>query len=105
MIQRIPIEVLPNQSLEVLLGGRRYSLSIKCIGDSMAITIVRDDVTIIEGLIIPANEPLIPYKYLEDGNFVMRSDGDEIPYYENFGSSVRLLWVSQDELEQISGSN
>ena len=102
-MNRIPLEARPNQSLEVLLNTRRYQITIKETGGVMAISITRDDVILIQNQIIPANAPLIPYRYLEAGNFVVLTENDDLPNYTEFGLSQRLIYVPQTELDSLRG--
>ena len=100
-MNRIPLPAVPNQTLEVLLDGNRYRLTLKEAGNVMAMTVTRDDTVVITGHRPVLNEPIIPARYQEAGNFVFVSDGEDIPYYTNFGSSQRLLYLPQNELEAL----
>jgi hypothetical protein len=83
------------------LGDSLYALTIKETRGVMALDVVRDDVPIVSGSRMLPNSPLIPYQYLEAGNFVMISEDDEYPYYTNFGDSQLLVYVTDAELETL----
>ncbi len=98
-MQTIPIQAIPNQTLTVTLDDTRYSLTFKEIDGSMAATISINDVRIISGFEIVAGGLLIPYRYLENGNFTFVTAEDAIPYYNEFGETQSLIYISQAELD------
>jgi hypothetical protein len=67
----------------------------------MALDVVRDDLPIVSGSRMLPNSPLIPYRYLESGNFVLITEGDEYPFYTKFGDSQTLVYVTDVELEAL----
>lgn len=98
MIQ-VPIQAIPNQELSITAGGFRHTITIKEANGIMAFSVVIDDVTIIESIRIVSGQPIIPYQYLESGNFTILTLDDEIPYYNQFGTSQFLYYLTPDELE------
>ncbi len=97
MIQ-IALEAIPNQSFSLSAGGFRHSITVKEANGMMAITIETDDQSIIQGQKITASSEIIPYRYLERGNFTMLTLNDEIPYYDKFGVSQFLYYLTPEEL-------
>lgn len=61
----------------------------------------RDGVRLLSGTPILAGEALIPYRYLEDGNFVLLTISDELPDWRAFGSSQVLVFLSGVEISEI----
>lgn len=101
----ITLQAVPNQSLTIVLDGFVYDMEFKVVSDVMAVTIKRDNVNLISGSRFVAGSPLIPYQYLEQGNFIFVSEGSEIPFFTEFGVTQTLLYYTQSELEAIrSGS-
>lgn len=91
-----------SQSFTCVLGGKRYDITIRDIGgDIMAATIVRDGVTLIEGQRVVAGTPLLPYTHLEDGNFMLLTQGGQYPYYTEFGVTQFLLYLTPEEIAAL----
>lgn len=97
----IPLQATANQSLTVQLGTDRYVITVKVSVGCMAMTIERNDVTIVEGNRILAGEPIIPYHYLEAGNFILLTQNDELPDWQQFGVTQSLVFLSEAEIEAI----
>ncbi|MEG2042530.1 MAG: hypothetical protein RR068_15660 [Hafnia sp.] len=95
----IPLNAEPNQNLTITLDSIEHSLTIKEAGGAMVMTIVRDGETIISNTRLLSGTLIIPYSYLEAGNFVFLTDDEEMPYYTEFKRQT-LLYVSADEMEQ-----
>ena len=101
MTTRINIQPVPNQSLSIPLDDRQYNIAIKEINGSMAVDIERDNQIVIQGHRVAAGTPLIPYRYLESGNFIFTTRNGEQPYYTKFAESQALIYASPDELEAL----
>jgi len=97
-MQQIPIEALPNQSFSIRLDDSFYQITIKETAGVMVMDIVRDSVTVIIGTRLTAGAPVIPYQYMEQGNFVFSNIGDEVIYYDKFGISQLLFYLSPSDL-------
>lgn len=88
-----------SQSFTIVLNAKRYDITIRDIGgDIMAVTIIRDGVTLIEGQRLVAGTPLLPYKHLEDGNFMLLTQNGQYPYYTEFGVTQFLLYLTPEEI-------
>jgi hypothetical protein len=104
MIQ-IPIANIPNQSFSINLDESQYDIRIHATSDRgipgneiMAVTIIRDSVIIVSGMRAVSDYPIIPYAYLEDGNFFITTMNDEYPDWRQFGNTQYLIFASQAEL-------
>lgn len=98
----INLEAIPNQEFTIRLEDLRYTVRINDVADSCAVvTIDRDGQTVISGSRIVANGLMIPYPYLEGegGNFFLETPDDELPDYEKFGTTHRLIYFTREELE------
>ena len=104
----IPLQPLANQSFsffgQVTIDDARYVITIKDIGGgSMIYNVVIDDTPVISGHRATAGVPLLPYRYLERGNFIFITENEENPNYLNFGSSNSLVYASPEELRALRG--
>jgi hypothetical protein len=102
-MQNIPLAAIPNQSLSVRLDGLQYDLRLHDCGNGVTtLDITINDVPLITGTRIMPNYPIIPSKYLEQGNFVLETQNDEYPDYTRFGVTQYLIYASQAEIEAIN---
>lgn len=99
--QTIPIEPIPNQQLTSLLGGNRYSITIKAVGQGVAVSIVMNNETLCEGIRAVAGAPIIPYPYAENGggNFMLTTLNNVIPAWADFANTCFLVWTDPVEME------
>ena len=100
-MKEIPLKVFARQSLSVMLEQSLYEISLKECNGIMAATIIRDGVTVISNRRVCAGMTIIPEGYLEEGNFVILTEDDEIPYYTGFESSNVLVYLTIDEVNDI----
>ena len=98
MSQTIPISSIPNQALTVELEGSLYVIALQSIGDTMTVTLTKDDVLLLSGIRITANAPLIPFQYLSKSNFVFISLDDQLPNFELIGTSQTLVYMTESEM-------
>jgi|SRR5690606_26422735 len=108
MIQ-VPITNIANQSLSINLDNNQYNLTIKATNDNidgttnvMSVDITINNEIILTGLRAVPGFPLIPYKYLVNGNFTFITDDDSYPDWRQFGITQYLIFASNDELEAIA---
>lgn len=97
----IPLQATPNQSLTVQLDGARYTLTFKEAAGCMVCDVSRDDADLLYGVRVVAGSPLIPYRYMESGNFVVMTENDELPAWESFDTTQSLVYVTADELAEF----
>lgn len=103
MTQAINLQPVPNQQLSVTFGDIRYNLTLKSVGQVMALDLTIDDRLIYSGLRIVAGTPLIPYRYQEAGNFIFITLNNCLPFYTRFGEDQTLIWASPAELVALRG--
>jgi len=97
----IQLDPVPNQTVGIRLEDELYSLTIKETAGVMSVDIKRADVYILRGVRIVAGTPLLPYRYLEIGNFVLLTENEELPEYPLFGVSQSLVYVTAAEIEAL----
>jgi hypothetical protein len=100
-MQLIPLQNISNQSLSVVLDDIRWDISIKTANNTIAVSLTRDGLLIIENLRAVANMRIIPCKYQEAGNFTIITTNFEIPDYTKFGISQYLVYASAAELQEL----
>jgi hypothetical protein len=100
-MREIPLEALPNQSFSIRLDDDLYSFELKTIQDVMTVTIYRGQTLIQQGLRAVAGAPLIPFKYLQSGNFLFITENEALPYWTEFGVTQQLLYFSAEEIAAL----
>lgn len=110
MIQ-IPIQSIPNQSLSLQLDNNLYDINIQSTIDNpdgssgiCAIDISINNVVIVTGVRAVAGYPIIASLYQQNGNFQFVTMNDEYPDWRQFGVTQYFIYISQDELNIIYGT-
>lgn len=98
----IPLDAVPNQSLSVTVDDNRWQLLFKEANGVMVVTITLNELLILSSHRLVANEPMIPYEYLQgSGGFILYTINDEIPWWTDFGLRHTLLYYSEEELNAV----
>lgn len=97
-MQELPLLAVPNQSFDVDLEGRQWSVTIREANGVMVADVVRDAATIIQGTRLLPGEPVIPYAYLQAGNLVFQTQDDALPYWDQFGVTQALFYLTDAEM-------
>lgn len=97
----IPISAIPNQNFTIQLDNSTYNFSLFTIINSVAVNLVRDNTALLSGTRVVAGYPVIPYRYLEIGNFIFLTQNDDLPDYTQFGITQSLIYASASELVSI----
>lgn len=100
----VGIAALANQSLSIQLDERFYEIELREANGVMSASITRDGVVLISNIRVTAGTPLLPYRYQEAGNFVMTTDGEAIPYWDQFGVTQFLVYLSAAEVAAYRGA-
>jgi hypothetical protein len=100
----IPIQNIPNQSLTVTLDNQFHEITIKETNGVMAASIVRNNVPLISNLRVVSSSLVIPCRYQESGNFIILTIDNDLPYYDKFGISQFLIYITVAELAAIYAS-
>ena len=103
MTQLIEIQPIANQTLSIDLDDERWELTLKSTGSAGLADISRGGVLLLQGIRVVAGTPIIPYSYIQSGNFVITTDNGEIPNYQRFGVNQFLIFASRAELVAFSG--
>jgi|SRR6185437_311954 len=97
----IDLAAIPNQALSIRLDDNQYNISIIETCGCMSVTILRNNEIIIQNVRAVGGTLLIPYRYLESGNFFIDTADNELPDYTKFGITQSLVYISQAELGAI----
>lgn len=101
-MQIIPLQPIPNQTLTTSLDGSVYVITVIAARGSMAVTVVRDNITLVQNARAVANAPILPSRYQEQGNFLFNTAGFlNIPDYTQFGNTQFLAFFQQTELAEF----
>lgn len=100
-MQNIPIAAEPNQEFTVRLDDTRYAIRLKEANGVMVADVTIDDVVTITGTRVLAGEFIIPYVYMMRGNFLLLTNGDELPDWQEFGASQSLVYMSPEEFAAL----
>lgn len=98
-MQTITLQQVPNQRLSANLDGNRWDIVVKEADGIMFVDLAINDIPILTGQRVVAGTPAIPYEYLQGfGNFLFLTENDELPYWDQFGVSQQLAFVSAGEV-------
>lgn len=100
-MQIIPIDAIPNQNFTTTLENYAYDFRINTCVNITTITLSIDQEVILDGERIPPFSPVIPYRYLEKGNFAFLTQNEEYPIYSQFGVSQFLVYLTQEEIATL----
>ena len=105
MSEQIQLSTIPNQSFDVVLEGANYTIRLVACFDCMAVDIRRNGVDIVIGQRLVAGSLIVPsaYQYAGFGNFILLTNDDEIPYYDQFGISQFLIYYTAADIEAANG--
>jgi hypothetical protein len=99
MAIEIQLAKLANQSLSINLDNNFYDINVKEANGVMAVDIIRNGQMIVQGN--RATGLLIPYEYLEDGNFAFITNEYEYPHYTQFNDTQFLIYFTQSEINEF----
>ena len=102
-MEQIDIQALPNQSFSYTNGDNTFDLLIKEANGSMYMSITVNGTDIIDSVRIMPNQVIIPYLHLETGNFVITAQGDDNVYYDQFGVTQNLIYLTASDLVTYRG--
>lgn len=100
-MRQIPITNTPNQTFSFQADDTIYDVSLRDVTGIMVARVHINNILVLSGQRIVAGFPIIPYEYLENGNFVITTNNDDIPYWPQFGITQFFYYVSQTEIAAI----
>lgn len=99
-MQIIPLQPLPNQTLQVQLGTQPTVLNVYQTLYGLLVDVYVGPTLIAAGVIAENLNRIVRYAYLGfsgDLAFV-DTQGDSDPVYTGFGSQYQLLWIEEADL-------
>ena len=97
-MREIMLQAVPNQRIDVSVGGVAWRIEIKSVTGGMAASVWADNEMLISGTRVLANILILPFKHLAIyGNFIIDCGGNPIDW-RLFGRSQALYFIEPDEL-------
>lgn len=104
-MQSIPIQAIPSQTFNYVDSlSNSWNIGIRSIGMQMAFTFSLNGTTLIQNISAVAGYRIIPYDYLETGNFVLITQSYQVPDYTQFGTTQSLIFLTQAEIDAFRSS-
>lgn len=103
-MQKYNIEAYPNQSFFVVADGVEYTFELQLFRGITYVNISIDGNRIVSGAKAIQNTPLIPKGLVAGGNFYFASELEDYPDSDVFGKDVELVYISNEEMEDMTGS-
>ena len=97
----IELQNIRSQRITVRLDGLQHELRIYSTNDGMSFDLIRENEIVLQGQRVVLGTPLIPYQYISQGNFIIISNGEQIPDFRLFGESQELIYFSAEELTNV----
>lgn len=94
----VALTATPNQEFSIQLDGRFYEISLRECAGVMSASITRDGAAVVTNLRVTPGTPLLPYRYQESGNFILTTEGEALPYWDQFSVTQFLTYLTADEL-------
>lgn len=103
-MQQIPLQPVPSQQLQIVLGGQNCQISIYLRADWVFVDVSANGVDISIAVLAHDAVPLVPTTYLGfQGNLLFTdTQGDSDPTYDGLGSRYQLLYLTSEEYALIS---
>jgi hypothetical protein len=89
---------IPNQTFSCDTPNGTYYFELMSFRGLMYVSISKDDVTLVNGVRIVQNKPIIPLGLARNGNFMFISNSEEYPTYKELDSSVKLVYITPEDL-------
>lgn len=103
-MQVVPLSSAPNQQFTVTLEGIRWGVRLVQAAGVLVADVSQEGVGLVRSSRVLAGEAIIPYAYLQTGNFIMVVNADELPTYSQFGVSQFLVYLSAAEIAALDAN-
>lgn len=99
-MQTVPIQAIPSQTFTFIdPSNNTWEIGIKNVAMQMAFSISLNGTQLIQNCCAVAGYRIIPYDYLERGNFVLITQNLQVPDYTQFGINQTLVFLEQADIE------
>lgn len=99
-MREIPLSETPNQEIETVINSRVFNIRLHTIGQLTVADVYINRALVCAGVRCVPGMPLIPFRYISDtaGNFFFSCLDGAYPYYELFGATQRLVYLTAAEI-------
>lgn len=97
-MQIIPIQAIPNQAFTIVLDSNQWDFIIKTTNGVVSVSLTLNNNVIIQNVRAVSGGLIIPYQYLEAGNFLFLTQSFQLPDYTQFGITQTLVYLTAAEL-------
>lgn len=97
-MREIPLSNSPSQSFSFSESQTRWGIRIFSVRGAVCADVDRDGVRVVSGVRVVAGEPIIPYKHLETGNFIITVSRGELVKSSEFGVSQSLFFLNAEDI-------
>lgn len=99
-MQNIPIQALPSQTFTYVdPENNQWNISVQLVIAQMAFSFTLNGTPLIKNVTAVAGIRIIPYDYLENGNFVIITQSQQVPDYRQFGTTQHLLFLEAADIK------
>lgn len=100
-MENIPLQAIPHQKFNIVFEDIEWTITLRTASGITSVSFDKNNVSILKNIIAVSGALIIPYQYLENGNFIFITKNHELPYYEKFNITQFLVYVSQSELDAL----
>lgn len=98
----IPLRAVPAQEFTVQVDEQRFTLRFIDAVSCVAVDLTVNGEIVLLGQRVVAGTPVIPYAYLETGNFLILTEREMLPDWREFGVSQTLLYMTDAEIAALA---
>lgn len=98
-MQTLAINAIPSQTLSFIdPDENQWDIGIRAVASSIAFSFTLNGTLLIQNVCAVAGYRIIPYDYLESGNFVLVTQAQQVPDYTQFGVTQQLLFLAAADI-------
>ncbi len=98
-MQIIPLQAIPSQTLSYIdPAGNQWNIAVRLVGQQIAFSFTLNNIVLIQGITAVAGARIIPYNYLESGNFALITQAQQVPDYTQFGITQTLVFFEPADI-------
>lgn len=99
-MQSIPIQALPAQTFTYVdPANNQWNIGVQLVIEQLAFSFTLNGLPLIKNVTAVAGIRIIPYDYLENGNFVLITQSQQVPDYRQFGTTQHLLFLEAADIK------
>ncbi len=98
MPYRLNLTATPSQSLNAFIENQAFIIKIRTTPHITIFDLTVNSRVVCQGIIIKAGQRMIPFEYLETGNFLLTTRFSDTINYEQFNITQFLYYLTETEL-------